>query len=61
MCVSRRVGRRRLLHMRRFFMDDSRICHDAEVQLSTAATAAEMDDNLIEILHPAAGSPLRAF
>jgi len=38
--------------MRRFFMDDSRVCHDAEVQLGISATAAEMDDNLIEILHP---------
>src|ERR1019366_4431306 len=38
--------------MRRFFMDDTRICHDAEVSLRTEATAAEMDDNLIEILHP---------
>lgn len=37
---------------RHFFMDDSRICHDAEVQLNGAATAAELDDNLIEILHP---------
>jgi hypothetical protein len=38
--------------MRRFFMDDTRVFHDAEVELSSAATAAEMDDNLIEILHP---------
>lgn len=38
--------------MRRFFMDDTRVCHDAEVELNTAATATEMNDNLIEILHP---------
>ena len=38
--------------MRHFFMDDTRICHDAEVRLNTTATAVEMDDNLIEILHP---------
>jgi hypothetical protein len=37
--------------MRRFFMDDTRICHDAEVSLDTAATAAQMDDNIVEILH----------
>ena len=41
-----------VVQMRRFFMDDSRVCHDAEVQLGISATAAEMDDNLIEILHP---------
>jgi hypothetical protein len=36
---------------RRFFMDDTRICHDGEVELVTEATAAEMDDNLVEVLH----------
>jgi hypothetical protein len=38
--------------MRRFFMDDTRVSHDAEAQLATFATAAEIEDNLIEILHP---------
>jgi hypothetical protein len=54
-CRFRGLNNRRLGsadRMRRFFMDDSRICHDDEVSLSTAATAAEMGDNLIEVLHP---------
>jgi hypothetical protein len=54
-CHYRGLGNRRLGavdQLRRFFMDDSRICHDADVQLSTVASAAELDDNLIEILHP---------
>jgi schlafen family protein len=38
--------------MRRFFMDDTRICHDTEARLVTVATSAEIEDNLIEILHP---------
>lgn len=38
--------------MRGFFMDDTRICHDAEAQLTASATAAEIEDNLIEVLHP---------
>jgi hypothetical protein len=54
-CRFRGLNNRRLgavEHMRRFFMDDSNICRDAEVQLSGAATAAELDDNLIEVLYP---------
>jgi hypothetical protein len=63
-CRFRGLNNRRLGavdRMRRFFMDDTRICHDAEVELSTAATAAEMDDNLIEILHPMLGPLYERF
>lgn len=54
-CHFRGLSNRRLGavdQLRRFFMDDSRVCHDTDVQLSTAASATEMNDNLIEILHP---------
>jgi hypothetical protein len=54
-CHYRGLNNRRLGavdQMRRFFMDDTRVCHDADVRLSTTASAAELDDNLIEVLHP---------
>jgi hypothetical protein len=54
-CHYRGLNNRRLSaadQLRRFYMDDSRVCHDADVQLSTVASAVEIDDNLIEILHP---------
>lgn len=54
-CHFRGLNNRRLGAVdqtRRFFMDDTRVCHDAEVELSTSASAAAMLDNLIEILHP---------
>jgi hypothetical protein len=35
----------------RYFSVD-RICHDDEVTLNASATATEMNDNLVEILHP---------
>jgi hypothetical protein len=35
----------------RYFSVD-RICHDSEVSLAARATATEMNDNLVEILHP---------
>ena len=38
--------------MRGFFMRESRICHDNEVEISTQARASELDDNLVEILQP---------
>jgi len=37
--------------MRRIYMDDGRVCHDDEVGLVGIATVAELDDNLIEVLH----------
>jgi len=63
-CRFRGLNNRRLGavdRMRHFFVNDTRICHDAEVSLSSEATAAEMDDNLIEILHPLLGPLYERF
>ena len=37
---------------RRFFLEESRQSHDNDVELSTRATASELDDNIVEILQP---------
>ncbi len=34
------------------YLNGTGVCHDADVELGTISTAAELDDNLIEILHP---------
>jgi hypothetical protein len=47
---NRRLGS--LDQLRNFFMREDRLSYDDEAKLSTRTTAAEIDDNLVEILHP---------